>query len=99
MASQLLFNRRQLNAVQSVFEELVHLTIVPHYAQPDGFDVEFDMTYAETDDSISIVISYDGEPFNALNEGDEISVKLALMYAKSSTYAFNNGYNIVTVTI
>lgn len=99
MASQLLFNRRQLNAVQSVFEELVHLTIVPHYAQSDGFDVEFNMTYAETDDSISITISYDGEPFNALNEGDEVSVKLALMYAKSSAYVFSNGDNIITVAI
>jgi His/Glu/Gln/Arg/opine family amino acid ABC transporter permease subunit len=99
MASQLLFSRRQLNAVQSVFEELVHLTIVPRYTQPDGFDVEFDLTYAETDDSIEIAIRYDGEPFNALREGDEVSVKLALMHAKSSAYAFDCGRNIVTVVI
>ncbi len=99
MSSQLLFNRRQINAVQSVFEELVHLTIVPHYAQPDGFDVEFDLTYAESDESIHIAISYDGEPFNALSEGDEISVKLALMYAKSSAYTFERGCNMISVVI
>jgi polar amino acid transport system ATP-binding protein len=99
MASQLLFNRRQLNAVQSVFEELVHLTIVPYYAQADKFNVEFNLTYSETDDNISIVIRYDGEPFNALSEGDEVSVKLALMYVKSSTYTYDRGYNIVTVEI
>jgi len=99
MASQLMFNRRKLNAVQSVFEELVHLTIVPHYAQPDGFYVEFDLTYSEADDSITIVISYDGDPFNALSEGDEVSVKLALMYVKSSSYMFIHGRNIITAAI
>ena len=99
MASQLLFNRRQLNAVQSVFEELVQLTIVPHYAQTDGFDVGFDLIYAETEDTISIQISYDGEPFNALREGDEISVKLALLLTKHFDYAFENGKNVITIAI
>lgn len=99
IASRLLFSRRQLNAVQSVFEELVHLSIVPHYTQPERFDVEFAMTYAETDDNIGIVIRYDGKPFNALSESDEMSVTLALMYAKSSAYVYKNGYNIVTVAI
>ncbi len=98
-ASRLLFNRRQSNAVQSVFEELVHLTIVPHYAQTEGFDVEFEMIYAETDDSITLEIRYDGDPFNAFEAGDEISIKLALLYAKSSNYSFHDGYNTITVTI
>ncbi len=99
MAAQLLFNRHQRNAVQSVFEELVHTIIVPHYAQIEGFDVEFEMTYAETDDLIRIDIKYDGDPFNALKEGDDVSVKLALLYAKSSSYSYDNGCNAITITI
>ncbi len=99
LASQLLFNRRQHNAVHSVFEELVHLTIVPHYTADCGFNVQFGLTYAETDESIQIEISYDGEPFNALAQGDELSVKIALMSAKSSSYAYGNDRNVITVMI
>jgi polar amino acid transport system ATP-binding protein len=99
IASQRLFNRRQINAVQSLFEELVHLTIIPHFTQPDGFNIDFDLTYSESDDSIDIVIRYDGKPFNALNEGDEMSVKLALMYTKSSSYLYNENINFINIVI
>jgi len=99
LASRLLFSRRQFNAVQSVFEELVHLTIVPHYPEPQGFEVEFSLTYAEADNRIGIVVSYDGEPYDALTEGEALPVQLVQRLVRTAAYAYADGRNVISVAV
>lgn len=98
------FCRRQLLSAkqslkyQQIFEELCTFVILSKLADCNSYKLEFDAACREDASECEAVIRWDAEAFNPLEEGDELSVRLALARTKSSSYSYENGINTVTIT-
>ena len=96
------FARRQLLSAQQslkfqqIFEELCVACILPHL--PEGScHVHFGAMCSEDGSECRAVISWPGEAFDPIRQGDEISVKLALSRTQDHAYEYAGGNNTVTV--
>ena len=58
----------------------------------------FDAACREDGSQCEAVISWQGAPFNPLEAGDGLSVRLALAKTTNSAYTYEDGVNRVTVT-
>ena len=96
------FARRQLLSAQQslkfqqIFEELCVACILPHL--PEGScHVHFGAMCSEDGSECRAVISWPGEAFDPIRQGDELSVKLALSRTQDHSYEYADGNNTVTV--
>lgn len=97
------FARRQLLSAgqsvkyQQIFEELCVAVILP--ALPEGADwaLDFDAACREDGSECEAVIRWQGEPFDPLKEGNELSVRLAVSKTRSCVYSYDGGSNLVRV--
>jgi len=95
------FGRRQLMSpkkiikMQSLFEEMVQTNIIPRL--PEKFTLKYTVEYSDSEDRCTADICYDGQPYNALTDGDIISLKIALAGTAESSYRYeeNNRIRIV----
>lgn len=86
----------QMVKFQRIFEELCVLVILP--VLPDaGFCLDFDAACSESGDECEATIRWEGEGYNPLERGDELSVKLATAKTKSAEYAYEDGKNFVRI--
>ena len=98
------FARRQvLSAWQSlkyqqIFEELCVSVLLPALPAEGGWTVTFDAACREDGSQCEAVLTWQGAPLNPLEEGDELSVRLALSKTRDSGYSYADGVNRVTVT-
>ena len=62
---------RTASRLQLAFEEIVQQMLIPGMPTPD---IELTVEYSEAEDSVVLIIQYGGEPFNVLEQGDELSL-------------------------
>ena len=97
------FARRQLLSAgqsvkyQQIFEELCVAVILP--ALPEGGDwtLAFDAACREDGSECEATIRWQGEPFDPLKEGNELSVRLAVSKTRSCVHSYDGGVNLVRV--
>ena len=62
-----------------------------------GFCLEFDAACSENGDDCEVTICWEGESYNPLTQGDELSIKLATARTKRAEYKHENGKNIIRI--
>ncbi len=81
---------------QQIFEELCVTCILP--VLPDeGCSLSFDALCREDGSECEAVIRWEGEEFDPLTQGDELSRTLALSRTKSSAHTYADGVNTITI--
>ncbi len=95
-ARKQLLSARQSLKFQQIFEELCVACILPRLPE-ERCHVDFRAMCSEDGSECRAVISWTGEAFDPMREGDEISVKLALNRTKDHSYAYTDGKNTVKV--
>ena len=92
-----LLPRRQLDNMQRAFEELCAANIIPHSG--DGYVLRVTVEYSEETGRVLMRFIWGGEPYDPLEEGDELSVRLVRAYLADCKYSRENGENLLTVSI
>ncbi|MEG0835799.1 MAG: amino acid ABC transporter ATP-binding protein [Christensenellaceae bacterium] len=88
----------RISAVQLVFEEICVQTLLPHFQ--DNFHLKFSVTTSELDASCEGMISYDGDPFNPFEDGqDELPIRVIRNFVKTHAYFYAEGVNHITFVI
>ena len=95
-ARKQLLSARQSLKYQQIFEELCVTSILPTLPE-DGCGLSFDAICGEDGGECEAVIRWNGVEFDPLTQGDELSAALAVSRTKSSSYAYADGVNTVTV--
>ncbi len=84
-----------MRRAQLAFEEIVSQNLVPYCEDQEKYPISVLMEYSDTDENMSMDISYIGDRYDPLSEGNELSVELVKKLAKSSKYKYENGKNSV----
>ncbi len=90
---------RACKRIQLVMEELCHEVLIPQIAEPC---VSFVVEYAEKSGKASVIVRYNGEPFDPRDSDNIISLKLIMSMAEFVEYAQidENGFtNQVTLSV
>lgn len=67
-----LLNQRTIIRIQTIFEELCVQTLLPRFDK--GIFISLTAEYSDEDSPVEMILQYGGPAFNALEEGDELSV-------------------------
>ena len=92
--------QRAILRAQAVFEELGVQIILPQFA--DAFKLSVALEYSQEEETLSMLLKYDGKPFDVRETDNLLSLKLAQNAAQSIAYTEVNedGFtNLVTVKI
>ena len=92
--------QRAILRAQAVFEELGVQIILPELA--DKFKMSVALEYSQEEETLTMVLKYDGKPFDARESDNILSLKLAQNASHSIDYAQDNedGFtNLLTVKI
>ena len=95
-ARKQLLSAQQSLKFQQIFEELCVACILPQLPE-DDCQVDFGAMCSEDGGECRAVISWPGEAFDPVRQGDEISVKLALSRTRDHSYEYADGKNVVKV--
>lgn len=96
------FARKQILSVrqslkfQQIFEELCVACILPKLPE-DSCHVDFVAMCSEDGGECRAAISWTGEAFDPIQQGDKISVKLALSRTKDHAYQYADGKNSIQI--
>lgn len=71
------------NHIQSIFEELCQGILLNRL---DDYKVNFKVVYSQKDNDIGIQVLYGNKPFNALEDEDDLSVKIIRGFSSSIVY-------------
>ena len=92
-----LMPRRQLDNMRRAFEEICATNVIPRSA--GDYEVHVTAEYSEETGKARMRFTWGGAPFNPLEEGDELSVKLLRGYISETEYRYENQENDLTVTL
>lgn len=92
-----LITPKQILKLQQIFEEICIVNVIEQI--PEKFNLKFEVEFSEEKNQCNIVITYDGEKYNPLEEGEEFSIKIALMNVDKATFSYVNGNNKISMTI
>ncbi len=81
--------------IQLAFEEMVITNIMAKMG--NNFKIDIAIEHSETDMVSRLQITYDGEKFNPLEDGDELSVNLVKKIASKVIYNYEAGRNKITI--
>lgn len=82
--------------LQQIYEEMCVSVILP--GLPDeGMLLSFDASCTEGGEECEVAMRWEGEEFNPVEEGDELSVKIALTKTKSANYCHDGGINLTQI--
>lgn len=81
--------------LQICFEELV-INNIDAISEKKGLPITVDAGYSEADDTTEVIISYGGEKYDPLTDGDELSAMLVKKLAKDVEYRYEDR-NRITV--
>lgn len=92
-----LLDERRTRNLRRAFEEICALNIVPNR---DGKDVlEISTEYYEADGKLTMYFVWGGRPYNPLESGEALSIRLAMSALTDSSYAYENGRNRLEVVL
>lgn len=80
-----------------LFEELVAVNILPNCRSP--FPLELAVEYDEEKDVLEMRFKWNGEEYNPLENGDEISLCLVKAAMKDGGYEYENGVNRLVISL
>ena len=83
--------------LRRLFEELVAVNILPNCPSP--FPLELAVEYDGEKDVLEMRFKWQGEKYNPLEEGDEISLCLVKAAMKSGDYTYGNGTNRIVISL
>ena len=92
-----LMPRRQLDNMRRAFEEICATNVIPRSA--GDYELHITAVYAEETGRAQMRFTWGGKPFNPLEEGDALSVKLLKGFFSESTYRYENGENDLAVSL
>jgi polar amino acid transport system ATP-binding protein len=95
-------DRRMINRVQMVFEELSMYLLKNHFGEKEKPDILVNIDYAEKEKNIVIAISYGGrkkDPFVDTDEDEGLGLLMVRRISKSALYSTGDGRNALTVTL
>ncbi len=82
---------------QQIFEEMCVSVILP--ALPDaGLLLSFDASCAEGGEACEVIMHWEGKRFNPIEEGDELSMKIALAKTEKVNYSYENKSNLIKIS-
>ncbi|MBO7677584.1 MAG: amino acid ABC transporter ATP-binding protein [Erysipelotrichaceae bacterium] len=86
------------NHIQSIFEELCQGILLHRL---DDYKVDFKVVYSQKENDVQIQASYGNEAFNALEDEDDISVKMIKGFSSSISYEETKGEyaNILSIKV
>ena len=82
---------------QQLFEELCVSVILPALPASGGWTLSFDAACREDGSACEAVIRWQGEPFDPMTQGEELSITLALTKTQHSQWTYDGGVNTVTI--
>lgn len=92
-----LMPRRRLDSMRRAFEEICATNIIPRSA--GEYELRITAEYSEETGKARMRFVWGGEPFNPLEEGEELSVKLLRGYFTETEYRYENGENFLSVCL
>ena len=95
-ARKQLLSAQQSLKFQQIFEELCVSCVLPQLPEA-GCHVDFVAACSEDGSECRVVLTWSGEAFDPLQQGEEISVKLALNRTKDHSYEYADGKNTVKI--
>lgn len=78
-------------SVISLFDELFMANVLPQLAE--NFEAHLSVIVSELNNQITMLVNWVGEEFNPLEQGDEISLKIAELHYESYKYEYKDGEN------
>lgn len=87
---------QQMSSTTLIFEELALQNI--YNALDDNISIDVVLEYAETNHELKMKMIYDGEKYDPMSSGDEISIKLLKTKMKDYKYQYNDK-NRISITI
>ena len=87
---------KKSNRIQSIFEELCQGILLHRL---DDYRVDFRVIYSQKDNEVEIQASYGNEAFNALEDEDDISVKMIRAFSSAISYEKREGEFVNTLKI
>ncbi len=92
-----LLSRRRIESMQHIFEEVCATNIVPRRHENGSLHVFTE--YSEEADRLEMRFVWTGSCFNPLEEGEELSIRLAKGFLNESRYEYADGENRLTIDI
>ncbi len=92
-----LMPRRQLDNMRRAFEEICATNVIPNSA--GDYELHITAEYAEESGKAQMHFTWGGAPFNPLEEGEELSVRLLKGYFSETEYRYENDRNELTVSL
>ena len=86
-----MFGKKRIMALRLLFEEVVAVGIMRNNGF--RFPITIAVEYGEDDDILSMRFEWEGEEFNPLENGDEISRKIMSSQINKSVFTYINGNN------
>lgn len=81
---------------QQIFEEICVSVILP-ILPDEGICLSFDASCTEGGEGCQVKMSWEGQAFNPLEEGDELSLTIALAKTKEASYIYENAGNQIQI--
>jgi polar amino acid transport system ATP-binding protein len=94
--------RRMVNRVQMVFEEMSMYLLKNHFRVGEKPDIRINISYAEKEKHIVIHVTYSGrqaDPFEGADDNDDLGLLMIQRMSKSALYSVADNKNILTVTL
>ena len=88
---------RRTENLRRAFEEICAQNIVPNWEEQDVLEVSTE--YYEADGKLSMGFVWGGKPYNPLEEGDEISLRLVKAITKESLYERREDLNRLEIIL
>ena len=92
-----LMPRRQLDNMRRAFEEICATNVIPRSA--GDYVVHITAEYSEETGKAQMRFTWGGAPFNPLEEGEELSVKLLWGYFSQFEYRYRDQENDLTISL
>lgn len=90
-----LLSPRVIMNMQLAFEEMVITNILNMLS--DKFEIQVSIEHSETDMLASLTISYGGDKWNPLEQGEELSVNMVKKLAKETAYWYEKEKNYIRI--
>ncbi len=87
---------RQILKFQQIFEEMCVSVILPIMPDRELF-LNFDAACSEGGEECEVSISWEGDKFNPIEQGDKIAISLAMANTKGMDYSYENKTNMLRI--
>ena len=91
-----MMTRKQSVKLQQIFEELCVTLILPTQKE-DSVHIVMEANHLADEGVCTVEVTWEGQQWNPIDEGDEIAVSILLSNISDSNYCYENGVNKLTI--